>query len=332
MLYPGDNVITVTAYDSDGNVATDTLTASYILPDAVPLVCNIKNPTSNQTVATNWHMVSIGGTASDDKKVVNVTWSNSLGGSGTMHMTPQSGGPNVSWQSRGNVMLYPGDNVITVTAYDSDGNSATDVLNIAYDSGPPVCTILLPTSDSTYHTVLPYIFLEGSAQDSDGIACVSWVNMANGASGVEKTGTEWSTIGIPLNPGLNQIFVNATDNAGSIGSDSIWVTYLPELLEVEITAPTSDPNMVTGWKMINLRGTASDDTKVVRITWERWDDYGGYDFGDAYMNPQSGGPSVSWQSRGNLVLAPGNNVIYVCAYDSTGNISWASLTVWYTGN
>jgi hypothetical protein len=281
-------------------------------------------------MTTGWHMINLKGTAVDNRKVVNVIWSNSLGGSGTMHMTPQFGGPNVTWQSRSNVMLYPGDNVITVTAFDSDGNNVIDILTVTYDSVSPICTITYPTSSSTYRTNSPTIDIAGSALDTSGIASVVWTNTANGASGA-LTCTDWSTSGVPLSPGLNTIYVNATDNAGNKGSDVILVTYVLDTITVKITEPTVESTMVTDWHMLSLRGTASSDTPVVYVYWERLDDHGGYDWGIAYLTPQWGDYSVTWQSRGNINLTHGNNYICVTAIDSEGSNFTTLLTVTYTG-
>jgi hypothetical protein len=197
------------------------------------LKCTITSPTSSSTMATGWHMIYLMGSASDDTKVTNVIWSNSLGGSGIAYMTPQFGAADVTWQSRGNIMLYDGVNVITVTAYDDEGNNVTDVLTVTYNTGPTVT----------------------------------------------------------------------------------------------ITAPTSNPTMATGWHMINLRGTATDDFRVVSVTWTN--SLGGS--GVAYMTPQWGGLSVTWQSRGNVLLYPGDNIITVIAYDNTGKTATDVLTVTYTG-
>jgi parallel beta-helix repeat protein len=204
----------------------------FAISELGPLSVMITAPTSNPDISTGWHMIYLRGNASDDVKVTSVTWSNSLGGSGVAYMTPQLGAANVSWQSRGNVMLYDGVNVITVTAYDNEGDSTTDTLNVTYNTGP----------------------------------------------------------------------------------------------SVTITAPTSNPTMMTGWHMINLRGTASDDFKVVSVSWTN--SLGGS--GVAYCTPQ-GGPSVNWQSRGNVMLYSGGNVITVTAYDNTGKTATDVLTMTYTG-
>jgi hypothetical protein len=211
---------------------SDNYSWSIVVPSPTTPTCTISAPTSNPTMTTGWHMIYLRGTATDNIKVTSVTWSNSLGGSGIAYMTPQWGAANVIWQSRGNVMLYDGVNVITVTAYDNDGNSVSDTLTVTYNTAPTVT----------------------------------------------------------------------------------------------ITAPTSNPTMITNWHMINLWGVASDDFRVVSVTWTN--SLGGS--GVAYLIPQWGS-TVSWQSRGNINLLNGDNVITVTAYDNTGKTATDVLTVTYTG-
>jgi len=90
-------------------------------------------PTSNPTFATSVSVVNLGGTASDNVGITSVTWSNDRGG----------GGPCVgtaSWTANG-ILLYPGQNIITVTASDHypNGNAGSDVITVTYT--PPVATI-----------------------------------------------------------------------------------------------------------------------------------------------------------------------------------------------
>jgi len=280
----------------------------------------IGSPTNASTYFTNWGWIKLTGTAYDDTAVTNVTWSNSLGGSGTAYGT-------ASWQTRGNVQLFAGENVITVTAHNAVGDTGSDTLTITYETVLPTCTITSPTSSPTHVTNLATIDLAGSASDSSGIAAVTWKNVATGTTGTASDTDSWSITGIALNLGMNLIYVNATDNAGNKGSDAIWVIYSIDTLAVTITAPTADPTMTTGWHMIYLRGTASDDVKVTNVVWSN--SLGGS--GIAYMTPQWGASSVNWQSRGNVLLSPGDNVITVTAYDSAGNSATDVLTVTYTG-
>jgi outer membrane protein assembly factor BamB len=288
---------------------------------------SITSPTIYSVYLTNWGQMKLIGTASDDVAVTNVTWVNNRGGSGTAYMTPQYGNFSVSWQSRGNVQLFTGVNVITVAARDAAGNVGTKVLTVTYDNVAPACTITSPTTNPTYSTNSATINLSGSASDANGIATVVWKNKGTGASGTCTGNVSWSQNGIALNLGMNLIYVNATDYAGNKKSDAIWVTYSIDTLAVTITDPTGNSTMTTGWHMILLKGTASDDVKVTSVTWTN--SLGGS--GIAYMTPQWGGASITWQSRGNVMLSSGDNVITITAYDSAGNSKTDVLTVTYTG-
>ncbi|WP_419663495.1 hypothetical protein [Desulfosarcina variabilis] len=95
-----------------------------------PPSVNITAPTSNTNYVTDTNYITISGTASDDLDVSLVTWNNNLGGSGTAL--------NVSgnWTSFSleNVSLQEGTNVISVTATDTEGQTATDTLTVTYST------------------------------------------------------------------------------------------------------------------------------------------------------------------------------------------------------
>lgn len=101
----------------------------------------ITAPTSGTTYTATTSSVNLAGTASDNFSVTQVTWSNSLGGSGAASGT-------TSW-SANNVPLQAGSNVLTVTAHDAAGNTSTDVLTVSYS--PPSGG---PTPDCSPSTVL----------------------------------------------------------------------------------------------------------------------------------------------------------------------------------
>src|SRR4029434_199123 len=65
----------------------------------------IRTPTSNPTYTTNTSPLTISGTASDNVGVTLVTWSNSLGGSGTASGT-------TSWSVSPGIVLQSGINVL----------------------------------------------------------------------------------------------------------------------------------------------------------------------------------------------------------------------------
>ncbi len=86
-----------------------------------PLV-QITSPTENLSYNANQPAIDIAGTAVDEVNVTQVTWSNNKGGSGN------ASGTN-SWSVNG-VTLYPGENLITVTAWATSGNIGSDTIKV----------------------------------------------------------------------------------------------------------------------------------------------------------------------------------------------------------
>ncbi|MBN2020809.1 MAG: hypothetical protein JW749_11370 [Sedimentisphaerales bacterium] len=172
-LYSGQNVITVTAWDAANNTATDTLTVTYTPPDTTPPTVTITNPTSNPTYLTSNSTISIGGTASDNIGVTQVTWSNDRGGSGTCSGT-------TSWSASG-IALYTGQNVITVTGWDASNNTATDILTVTYTQ-QTTYTLSLTSADSGSIRVngalhsLPWseLFAAGANVTLEAVADTGW--------------------------------------------------------------------------------------------------------------------------------------------------------------
>ena len=86
--------------------------------------------------------MSLGGSASDNKGVTRVTWSNSRGGRGR-----QGTG---SWFVSG-ISLQLGTNVLTVTAFDQAGNHSNDTLTVIYQTPRAGQTITFPAiADRTF--------------------------------------------------------------------------------------------------------------------------------------------------------------------------------------
>jgi parallel beta-helix repeat protein len=199
------------------------------------MTCTITSPTNGSSMSTNWHMIYLRGMATDDAKITSVTWSNSLGGSGIAYMTPQFGAAIVNWQSRGNILLYSGINVITVTAYNAAGNSATDILTVIYmppELTPPTVTITDPTCNPTMTTGWHMIYLRGTAMDNIKVTSVTWTNSLGGSGIAYMTPqfgaaiVNWQSRGnVNLLHGVNVITVTATDSNGNTATDVLTVTY-----------------------------------------------------------------------------------------------------------
>jgi hypothetical protein len=91
--------------------------------DVIAPSLTITVPTSASSYTATASVLSLAGSASDNVSVTRVTWSNDRGGSGVATGA-------TSWSAT--VALQIGTNVITVTARDAAGNSATDVLTVTY--------------------------------------------------------------------------------------------------------------------------------------------------------------------------------------------------------
>ncbi len=101
-------------------------------PPSVPPI-SITFPTSGPTYDASSNTLTLGGTASDDVGVTEVTWVNSLGGRGTATGT-------ISW-SVTDIALQSGSNVITVTVRDAAGNAGTSTITVNYDAPPETSSL-----------------------------------------------------------------------------------------------------------------------------------------------------------------------------------------------
>jgi len=102
----------------------------------------ITSPTSSTTYSTTSTPITLRGNASDAVGVTQVTWANSLGGSGTC-----SGTTNWTCNS---IALSSGTNNITVTARDAANNRGTDMLAVTYTPPSPTVRIVSPTNRGVY--------------------------------------------------------------------------------------------------------------------------------------------------------------------------------------
>ncbi|MBI3546946.1 MAG: right-handed parallel beta-helix repeat-containing protein [Gammaproteobacteria bacterium] len=210
-------------------------TGSSTPTDTTPPSVSITSPTSSTTYTASSNTLSLAGTAADDVAVTQVSWSNSLGGSGTASGT-------TSW-SVGSIALQNGTNTITVTARDAAGNSSVDTLSVSYapsapaDTTPPTLTITAPTSNTTYAASSNTLNLAGTAADNVGVTQVSWSNSLGG-SGTASGTTSWSVASIALQNGTNTITLTARDAAGNNSSDTLSVTYSSGAISTPVTRTT----------------------------------------------------------------------------------------------
>jgi hypothetical protein len=217
-LQLGSNTITITATDAASGQGSRTVSIVRQEASQAPPSISISSPTSGATYATGSPSVILAGTASPAGGIMRVQWSNSRGGSGAASGTSQ-------W-SAGPITLQAGANVLTVTAVDARGASASRAVTVTYASGAdtvaPSLAITSPASTSVLTTAAS-IRLQGWASDNVGVVQVTW-STAFGRSGVAAGTSSWNTGDVPLLVGTNTIMVRAYDAAGNSAWRSVTVT------------------------------------------------------------------------------------------------------------
>jgi hypothetical protein len=173
-LQSGSNILTITARDAANNTATDTLTVTYTAPETTPPSVTITSPTSGASYGTISNSITLGGTASDNVAVTQVTWANDRGGNGTASGT-------TSWTASG-IPLQSGINVITVTARDAANNAGTDTLTVTYTA----CSYSLNPGSITLGAAGAVGVVAVTAPAGCGWTAASnaaWISITSGVSG-----------------------------------------------------------------------------------------------------------------------------------------------------
>ncbi len=314
-LPAGSTGVTVTAHDAAGNLASAILNITYTAPDPTPPTISITSPTYGPTFTAPDTSINLGGVASDNVGVTQVTWATDRGGSGLA--TGTSG-----WSING-ILVPTGTTHVTVTAHDAAGNVASSVLTVTYtapDTTPPTVRITSPTSGPTFSSSNNSVNLGGTASDDTGVTQVTWVT-DHGVSGIATGTNSWSIHGLVLESGTNHVTVTAGDAAGNAASAVLTVTYTPSDTApptVHIVSPTSSGTYATSSTTVALTGTASDDVGVTQVSWAT----------DRGASGTASGAN-SW-AIGSVPLQSGHNVITVTARDAAGNQATVGLAVTYT--
>ena len=203
------------SFAAGGDISTRLVTGTGAGGDTTLPTIAITTPTASSTYSTPTSSLALGGTASDNVGVTQVTWANSRGGSGTATGT-------TSWTASG-IVLQSGANVLTVTAKDAVGNTRTASMTVTLDASLPTVAITTPTAGSTYSTPTSSLALGGTASDNVGVTQVTWAN-SRGGSGTASGTTSWTATGIALQAGANVLTVTAKDAAGNTTKAALTVT------------------------------------------------------------------------------------------------------------
>lgn len=161
--------------------------------DALPTV-TITAPTAASTWTTSAPTLDLAGSASDTTGISQVTWSNDRGGSGAAT-------GSTAWSVSG-IPLQSGTNVLTVTARDTAGQTASDTLVVTANTPPPQDAVFAQDFQSSF-VVTDYVS-----------ATAPGVGQFNDVSAETQGGT-WS-----ITPGgrlqLQRTGASSTDNDASL--------------------------------------------------------------------------------------------------------------------
>jgi hypothetical protein len=124
--------ISATASNSLSNDTSEFSQNLAVGEELVAPSVEITGPTTETLTSSASATFALSGTASDNVAVTGVTWTNSLGGAGAATGV----GP---WTA--SIPLVAGFNVITVTATDAQGNTATDSITVAHRVGGSAVTV-----------------------------------------------------------------------------------------------------------------------------------------------------------------------------------------------
>ncbi|MEE8575039.1 MAG: Ig-like domain-containing protein, partial [Thermodesulfobacteriota bacterium] len=190
--------------------------------------------------------------------------------------------------------------VITGTATDVAGNTATASVTINLDKTAPGISVTSPTDGA----VLADSPIEVTGTIDDNTASVS----VNGASATVTAGS-FTTSGIALVDGSNTITIAATDDAGNESTTLVAVTYQSDSTApvVSIDAPADGSTVASG--PVTVSGTVDDDSATVDV------------------NGISATVSAGAFTATGVTLAEGANTITATATDVAGNSSSALVSV-----
>ena len=217
--------------------------------DTTAPVVAINSPTSGTTWAANSSPLAIGGSASDNAGVTQVTWSNSMGGAGTCSGT-------TTWSATG-IILYSGTNVVTVTARDAAGNTGTDTVNVSYVTSDCTFTIA-PTSRELVADGATY---DVTVTSSDSYC--EWTTSENSAwislLPTSGTGNDTVRVTVSANTGAaRSTEINIAEQSHTVNQDSLT----PQTGSLRVTiSPAEAISAGARWRVDEGNWRTSGDTQ-----------------------------------------------------------------------
>lgn len=223
ILQTGENMITLTATDTAQRQATQqvrvTRETAPAQPPAQSLFVRIASPAAGNVV-TDRSTIALSGTAGPDGTIARLFWVNARGSGG-------SAAGSSNWTTSP-IALEAGTNRITVTVANTQGQTASAVLDVEYTPPAPVIDTVAPTlvvtspTQSSITTASTNLTITGTASDNVWVREVDYTGSGN-RSGKAIGTTDWR-FDYALVPGINSITIRAFDNAGNMSWRSLTIT------------------------------------------------------------------------------------------------------------
>lgn len=201
----------------------------------------------------------------------------------------------------------------------------------------PLVRVTSPSATQGFSTTASSAAFSGTAafagSTMTGFTALGWTRRSGGTTSATTAltpGTTWSAGILSINPEVNLISFLATASLNSSTTRAGVSTFNDAIAINDLAAPTltvSNPTTasthVSPTDFLTIKGSATDNHCVTRISWSN--DRGGNGVAGAdFENELVGG--VNWFVR-NIPLQPGHNIITVVANDLAGNTDTKTLDV-----
>ncbi|WCL80713.1 hypothetical protein PPO43_12105 [Saprospira sp. CCB-QB6] len=312
-LQQGNNVVVISASNSDGT-ASDQTTIIY-KPQRVPTppTVDITSPSANPyNTASNTASIRATIQHVDNNRAVTFTVNGQ-----TIRNFSFSGSSFVA----NNVSLQQGNNTIVVAASNQDGN-ASDQTVIIYKPTrvptPPTVDITSPSANP-YNTASNTASIRATIQHVDNNRAVTFTVNGQTIRNFSFSGTSFVANNVSLQQGNNTIVVAASNQDGNASDQTVIIykpTRVPTPPVVTITTPSADPYSSPA-NTTNIRANIQhvDNNNNVRFTVN----------GRTVRNFSFSGTSFV---ANNVSLQQGNNTIVVAASNQDGNASDQTMIIY----
>ena len=245
----GKNTVYVWYKDASGNISD--AASDSIIVDTTPPTITIANPTSGSTYKTTSKTINISGSASDStSEINNVVWST---GKGKDEMESKT----ISWNIS-NVDLLEGDNVITIKATDSLGNTGTATITITYAAGNIPPTVI--TGHATGITT-DFATLTGTV-NAEGLSTTAWFQYGTSSESYSHTSSivniDSSSVDTPIDNHISGLLAGTTYYYRLAARNSAGAAYGDEMI-----FNTKPPKgKISGYVMESINGKPIESARI----------------------------------------------------------------------